>query len=212
MVLWGGGVGGPLAAPGTYTVRMTVGDRPPQTQTFVVKKDPRSDATNADLVAQHEFLIRIRDQVTRANDAVRTIRNVKYQLDDRRGKLTGEAATSFGALATAFADSLSAVEGEIYQVKNRSGQDPLNYPIKLNDQIGGLAGFASGGDRRPPPQAIEVYDTLIPQLDRQMARLKRAMDTQLPRVNAALKAAGETEIVPSTEELGGTRQGQPPST
>ena len=202
MVLWGGGVGGPLAAPGTYTVKMTVGDRPAQTQTFVVKKDPRSDATNADLVAQHDLLIRIRDQVTRANDAVRTIRNVKYQLNDRRGKLTGEAATSFAALASAFADSLSAVEGEIYQVKNRSGQDPLNYPIKLNNQIAALSGFVAGGDRRPPPQALEVYNTLIPQLDRQMARLKRAMDTGLPRVNAALKAAGQPEIVPSTEELG----------
>lgn len=202
MVLWGGGVGGPLAAPGTYTVKMTVGDRPPQTQTFVVKKDPRSDATNADLVAQHEFLIRIRDQVTRANDAVRTIRNVKYQLNDRRGKLSGEAASSFGSLATAFADSLSAVEGEIYQVKNRSGQDPLNYPIKLNNQIAALSGFVASGDRRPPPQALEVYNMLIPQLDREMARLKRAMDSGLPKVNAALKAAGQPEIVPSTEELG----------
>jgi photosystem II stability/assembly factor-like uncharacterized protein len=202
MVLWGGGVGGPLAAPGTYTVKMTVGTRAPQTQSFVVKKDPRSAATDADLVAQHAFLIRINEQVTRANNAVRTIRNVKYQLNDRRGKLTGDAATSFGSIASPFADSLSAAEGEIYQVKNRSGQDPLNYPIKLNNQIAALAGFVSGGDRRPPAQATEVYNTLIPQLDREMARFKRAMDTQLPKVNAALKAAGQPEIVPSTDELG----------
>jgi hypothetical protein len=181
---------------------MTVGSREPQTQTFVVKKDPRATATNADLVAQHEFLIRIRDQVTRANDAVRTIRNVKYQLNERRGKLSGDAASSVGALASAFTDSLSAVEGEIYQVKNRSGQDPLNYPIKLNNQIAALSGFVGSGDRRPPPQATEVYNTLIPQLDRQLARLKRAMDTQLPKLNAALKAAGQGEIVPSTDELG----------
>ena len=100
-------------------------------------------------------------------------------------------------------DSLSAAEAEIYQVRNQSGQDPLNYPIKLNDQIAGLASFAASGDRRPPPQALEVYNTLIPQLDRQLARLRRAMESQLPRVNAALKAAGEVEIVPSTEELGG---------
>ena len=184
-------------------MKMTVGDRPPQTQTFIVKKDPRSEATNADLVAQHEFLIRIRDQVTRANDAVRTIRNVKYQLNDRRGKLTGEAAARFGTLATAFANDLSAVESEIYQVRNSSGQDPLNYPIKLNNQIAALSGFVAGGDRRPPAQALEVYNTLVPQLDRELARLKRAMDTQLPKVNAALRAAGQTEIVPGTEELGG---------
>jgi photosystem II stability/assembly factor-like uncharacterized protein len=207
MVLWGGGVGGPLAAPGRYTVKLTVGDRPAQTQTFVVKKDPRSTATDADLVAQHDFLIRIRDQVTRANDAVRTIRNVKYQLGQRRSALTGDAAT----VASAFIDSLSAVEGEIYQVKNQSGQDPLNYPIKLNNQIAALSGFVASGDRRPPPQALEVYNTLIPQLDREMARLQRAMTTQLPRVNTALKAAGQAEIVPSTDELGGGRQGGPPT-
>jgi hypothetical protein len=211
MILWGGGVGGPLAAPGSYTVKLTIGTASPQTQTFVVKKDPRSRATNADLVEQHAMLIRIRDQVTRANDAVRTIRNVKAQLADRRAKITGAAAGEFERLATTLADSLSGPESEIYQVRNQSGQDPLNYPVKLNNQIAALSGFVAGGDRRPPAQAVEVYNTLIPQLDRQLARMKRAMDSQLPRVNAALKAAGQAEIVPSTDEIGPPRPAPAPA-
>jgi hypothetical protein len=202
MILWSGNTGGPLAAPGTYTVRMTGGSRPPQTQTFVVKKDPRSKATDADLVAQHDFLVQIRDQVSRANNAVRTIRNVKWHLADRQSKLTGRAATDFAALARSLSDSLSAAEGEIYQVRNQSGQDPLNYPIKLNNQIAALTGFVAAGDRAPPKQARDVYGVLIPQLDREIARLDRAIGSQLPRVNAALRAAGQPEIVPSTDELG----------
>ena len=172
--------------------------RPPCPRTFTVKKDPRAKATDADLVEQHNFAIRVRDRLTAANDGVKRIRSVKRQLDERAPAMKENAA--FGTLAKTFADSLSGVEDSLYQTKNKSGEDPLNFPVRLNDQLAGLMGFIENGERRPPPQAYEVYNTLNPLLQAQLTRLDRVMKLYLDRVNAALKAAGQAAVVPSTDE------------
>ena len=185
--------------PGTYSVRVTVGNEPPMVEKLIVKRDPRAEATDADLVEQHRLAMRVRDRVTEANNGVRTIRNVKSQLSDRTPRMSSVAA--FAPLAKTFADSLGAVEDSLYQTRNRSGQDPLNYPVRLNNQLAALMGFVGAGDRRPPPQAYEVYNTLSPQLDRELVRLRRVMNAYLSRINALLKAAGLPEIVPSTDEV-----------
>ena len=107
---------------------------------------------------------------------------------------------SFGTIATAFAQALSDVEDSLYQTKNRSGQDPLNYPIRLNNKIGALMGVVAGADGRPTAQSYAVFTELSQQLDREIARLKRVMDTMLPRVNAEITAAGLPKIEPKAEE------------
>ena len=202
-VYWNGnGLNGPVGGPGTYTVRMTVGSNPPQTQTVRVRKDPRTTASDADVNEQVKFLLRIRDTVSAANNAVRTIRNVRYKLDSLRPLVTGAPSAAFTRAAKALDDSLTLTENELYQTKNRASEDPLNYPIRINNQIGALSGFVASGERRPPQQAYDVWNTLVPQLNAQLLRLKRQLAAQLPPVNAALKTAGQSEIVPSTDELG----------
>ncbi|HLA91456.1 MAG TPA: glycosyl hydrolase [Gemmatimonadaceae bacterium] len=198
MIFWAGGVQGPLAAPGTYTVRLTVGAEKPITQPLVIKRDPRAKATDADLVAQHQLAIKVRDRVTEANDAVKTMRSVYRQLDDRTPKMT--ATSEFAPLAKTLADSLHAVEDSVYQTKNRSGQDPLNFPVRLNNQLAALLGFIGSGDRRPPPQAYEVFNALSPRLEGQLVRMKKSLDTMLPKLNALLRAAGQPPIVPTKDE------------
>jgi hypothetical protein len=198
MILWQGSTNGPFAAPGTYTVRVVVGDNAPLTEKLVVRKDPQSRATNADLAEQLRFGLQVRDSVTAANDAIRTIRNVKRQLEDRASKMSG--TPSFGAMAKAFEDQLANVEDSIYQTRNQSGEDPLNFPIRINNQLAALLGFVTAGERRPPPQAYDVFKVLAPKFQTEHSRYKRVMDTNLAKINAALKAAGQPEIVPSTAE------------
>jgi photosystem II stability/assembly factor-like uncharacterized protein len=202
MIMWSGSTSGPFAAPGTYTARVTVGDNAPISTKFVVKKDPQSPATNADLVEQARFGLQIRDRVSDANNAVRTIRNAKRQAEERAQTVT---TSNFGALVKAFADEISTVEDSLYQTKNQSGQDPLNYPIRLNNQMAALLGFVTSGERRPPKQTYDVYATLNPKLTTELARYRRVMDTHMTKINAALKAAGKPVIVPSTEEAPVTR-------
>jgi len=200
MIMWAAGTTGPLAPPGTYSVRMTAAGES-QTFPFRLRKDPRSDATDADLLAQFRLLIAIRDKTTEANNAVRTVRNMRWQVADRAPKLTGAPAEEFKKLAGEMMGELSAGEQEVYQVKNQSSQDPLNYPIKLNNQIAALAGTVGSGEYRPTKQAVEAFNTLNGQLQAQLKAIKGSLDESLPRLNAILRAAGLQELKPSTEEI-----------
>ncbi|HEX4681110.1 MAG TPA: glycosyl hydrolase [Gemmatimonadaceae bacterium] len=207
MILWQGSTAGPFAAPGTYGVRVIVGNDAPLAEKLVVRMDPQSKATNADLAEQLRFGLQVRDSVSAANEAIRVIRNVKHQLEDRASKMSGTAGSaSFGAMAKQFEDELSNVEDSIYQTKNQSGEDPLNFPIRINNQLAALLGFVTAGERHPPPQSYDVFKVLAPKFQTEDTRYKRLIKVDLAKINAALKAAGQPEIVPSDAEVVGERR------
>jgi len=199
MILWAAGTAGPLAPPGTYAVRLLAGTES-QTVPLVIRKDPRSKATQADLEEQFALGLEIRNKTTEANDAVRTIRNVKGQLAARQRE-AGSRGAALERLARPFTAELSSVEGEIYQVRNESSQDPLNFPIRLNNKIAALAGVVGSADAKPTTQVREVFRILSDSLAIQTGRLRRALDGSLPAINRELERLGLNAIVPSTEEL-----------
>jgi hypothetical protein len=198
MILWNNAMGGPTIAPGQYTLIMRVNTNTPMTRQVRIIRDPRSDATDADVAAQTDLALKVVARLTEVNNGVRTIRSIKRQLDSLAPAM--ESNTAFKTLARRFRDSLSGVEDSLYQTKNRAGQDPLNFPIRLNDQWGGLNGFVQSGERRPTKQSYEVYDILAAKTAAEMRRLRYAETVMLPRINASLKAAGQPEIVPTTTE------------
>jgi hypothetical protein len=199
LIMWAAGTQGPIAPPGTYSVRLTVGNDV-QTHRFRVLKDPRSTATDADLQAQFRTLIAIRDKVTEANNAVRTVRNMRWQVEDRTGRLQGDPRQRFTQIAGGMMDSLTSAENDVYQTRNQSGQDPLNYPIKLNNKIAALSGVVGAGEYRPTQQALDAFTRLSRELDVELSSLKGALDANLPRLNEILRAAGLPELKPSTDE------------
>lgn len=201
MILWAGGTQGPMAVPGVYSVRLRT-NGVSQTRPFKLLKDPRSTATRAELDDQFAFLVAVRNRTSEANDAVKQIRSVKTQINDRSGKLPVALRPVFTQSASRLIADLSAAESEIYQVRNRSGQDPLNYPIKLNNKIAALGGVASSSDSRPTDQTREVFRILSAQLNTQLERVAAAMRL-LPSLNSQLKAAGLADIVPTTVEVRG---------
>ena len=200
MIMWSGSVTGPMAPPGTYSVRMTSGTVA-QTYPFRIRRDPRSDATDADVLAQFKMLLAIRDRTTDANMAVRTVRNMRWQVADRAPKLTGQPSIEFQSLANEMMGELTTSENEVYQTKNQSSQDPLNYPIKLNNQIAALSGTVGSGEYRPTQQAQQAFTMLSGKLGVQLGSIRKSLDGHLPRMNAILKAAGLPELTPSTEEI-----------
>jgi hypothetical protein len=201
LIMWAAGTQGPVAPPGTYQVRMVVDGIPVGTERFALKKDPRTKATQADLAAQFAFLTQVRDRTTAAHDAVKTIRWVKSQLTDREKRLTGQALADFQSMAAPLRTELSVAEDSIYQTKNRSGQDPLNYPIRLNNKIAALAGVAGSAEAAPTDQTVTVYKGLSVQLDGELAKMKKALDSKLPTINATLRKAGLPEIVPRPADV-----------
>jgi len=207
MILWAGNVAGPITLPGNYSVRLNVGNQH-YTQSFTIVRDPRVTATDADLREQFAFLMRIRDKTSQANDAVKLIRNMKAQLADRSKKMPADKSEAFKRVADDLASKLSAIEGEIYQVKNQSSQDPLNYPIKLNNKIAALSGVVGGSDAKPTSQSYTVFNDLSAQLDRQLEAMRGALAV-LPSINATLKVAGLPPIVESTAEIKAAPGGTP---
>ncbi len=199
IIMWAANTRGPLAVPGTYTVRLTAAGET-LTQPFTLRADPRAQVTQAELEEQFAFLTRIRDRVTQAHDAVKTARWVKHELDDRRERISGSAAQQLAAHATQLAEALSAAEAEIYQVRNRSGQDPLNYPIKLNNKIAALNGIVASTPARPTQQSYDVFNELSARLQVELDRVQAALRQHLDAVNSILRSANLPPIDARAED------------
>jgi len=193
MILWGGSTNGPFAPPGKYTVRLTA-DNKTITQPLVVKRNPMHEATDADLQAQFALAIQLRDKVSEANKAVLEIRDVQRQVTDRLAKSQDAKLKSAGDKLTKDA---TAVEGDIYQVRNQSGQDPLNFPIKVNNRLASLLGVVSNTDAKPIASAYPIFNDLKAELKVQTDRLQQVMRTDLPAFNVEAKRLGLEPIVVS---------------
>jgi photosystem II stability/assembly factor-like uncharacterized protein len=176
LIMWAANTAGPVAPPGTHSVRFTAAG-----QTLV------------------QPLV-VRDKVTEANNAVRTVRNMRWQVGDRTGRLTGAPKVEFDQVSGGMMRDLSSAEEEVYQVRNQSNQDPLNYPIKLNNKIAALSGTVGRGEYRPTRQAVEAFTRLSRELDAQLRSVTGTLERDLPRLNAILRAAGLPELRPSTDE------------
>ena len=174
---------GPVAVPGNYQIRLTVGDHI-ETQQLIVKMDPRlSGITEKNLQEQFDLAMKIRDKTSEANQAVIDIREIKKQAKDRADKAKDPAIT---AVADALSKKLSEVEEEIYQVRNQSNQDPLNFPIKLNNRIAALRRTVETGDARPTNGSYQVFKELSAELQVQLAKLKGLESSELAAFNRLL--------------------------
>jgi photosystem II stability/assembly factor-like uncharacterized protein len=187
MVLWSASVNeGPFAVPGAYQVRVTA-NGVTQTQTFHITEDPRVTVSQADLQASFDLSQQVLDKVGHANQAVIDVRKLRDQLNDRLKKTDAAQIHSAGDALRA---KLTEVEEAVYQVRNRSGQDPLNFPIKLNNKIGHLLEVIEGGqDAKPTDQTYAAFKELSSELDTQLAKLKSTLTTDLAAFNAQLAAA-----------------------
>lgn len=192
LVFWGANVGeGPIAVPGTYSVRLTV-DGVSQTAPFRIVEDPRQSATQADLQAEFDLAMRVRDAVSRANQAVIDVRALRDQVNARLA-LPGAAAikTSGDALV----QRLTGMEETIYQTKSHASEDPLNFPIKINNRIAHLMSVIQGGqDARPTDQTYAVFTTLSAELDTDLAGLKTIETVDVANFNRALSSANMQPI------------------
>jgi photosystem II stability/assembly factor-like uncharacterized protein len=187
LVLWGGGTDGPRVVPGTYTVRLTVGEET-RTATAQLKQDPRTSASPADLQAQFDYLMAANRKLTEVHEQIERIREVRKQLTDLRTRAgKGDDAKPLVDAAKALDDKMKKIEETLYQTKNRSPQDPLNYPIRLNDKLASVAESASMGDFAPTAQQRAVHAQLVQQIDAQLAQLRALWATDLPALNALVK-------------------------
>ena len=199
MILWAASTRGPQAPPGQYQVRLATRNLI-FWQEFEIRRNPAvTTVTDADLQEQFKLAGEISRRVSEANGAVIRIRNLKSQAI-ARGE--GSSAPAVKAAAESFASRLTDIEGAIYQHRNQSNQDPLNYPIRLNNKLAALQGVVDSGDTRPTDQAYVVFKELSARLDAQLARIDAFVTTELPAFNEILAGHG---LEPIKDDSGGTR-------
>ncbi len=176
-----------LMAPGTYTVRLTVGGAT-QTRSLEVRKDPNAAGTVAEIEQQLRMTAAIRSEMDRAADAVARIESVRIQLE-----ALGRAVSDAEVRRAAQALGAKLVEVEMNLVDLRltgNGQDGVRFGSKLIAKLGYLANGLGNGDFRPTDQQAEVQGILAQQLREHLTQLDAILGTDLPALNALLRQKG----------------------
>jgi hypothetical protein len=170
-----------MVLPGTYQVKLTA-DGVSRTQALTIVKHPLRNISDADLLYQWDLATRIRDKVNEANLAVIRIRRIKTDIAARIKDAPKEVQVAGDALSKA----LSAVEEDLYQVRNQSNQDPLNFPIKTNNRLASLLRVAVTGEGRPTGNVEPIFADLTAELQGHTDRLNKTIGEQLPPLNRML--------------------------
>lgn len=195
LIMWGGGLAGPKAVPGKYKAKLTVGGQVQETE-FEIVKDPRTEGSVEDIKAQFDFLMLVRDKLSETNNAVKRIRSAREQINRVTEPMKGkEEMKDVTELAKTILADMKKVEEALYQTKNRSGQDPLNFPIRLNNKLAGLSREASGSDYRPTAQVKAVYQEISGKIDEQLAILNKIINEEVPKLNTLVKQKNVDAIV-----------------
>jgi len=167
MILWSARPqNGPMAPPGEYQVRISAAGQS-MTEPFEIRIDPRIKNVSAgDLQEQFKLATKIRDETSKANEAVMKIRDIKEKMNKAGFKDQNIIA------------KLSKIEETLYQVKNQSNQDPLNFPIKLNNKMGALQRIVESGEAKPTDDSYKVFDELSSEISKQVEDLNNLMKTK----------------------------------
>ena len=195
MILWAGETRGPKIPPGTYQVKLTA-DGKTLTQNFEVKADPRLATLPADYAKQLEFGLKIRDKLTETHNAILQIRDVRKQVEDLLKRVKDQPNFKvINDAGTALTRNMTTIEEALYQTKNQSSQDPLNFPIRLNNKLAALGGVVASAEAGPNAQSYVVYDEVVGQIDAQLQKLAQIMKTDVPAFNQLVREQNIPAVV-----------------
>ena len=184
MVLYSSPNVGPKVAPGKYNIKMTYNDQILQKE-FEIVKDPRVKISQADYQDQLEFLINVRDEVSRANQKIIDIRNIKnnmiFILEKTRNNV------ELQEMINKYLTDISEIENNIHMTKNQSRQDPLNYGIRINNRIAFLLADSQRGDYPPTDQSKEFFIQIKEELDTEILKLDALIDKHSQKIENYLE-------------------------
>ncbi len=184
MILWWASLDGPKAVPGNYRVTLDVNGNS-QSQDFEIVADPRAEASQAEMQAQYDFISDINSTIDRAHKSIKKIRDIndrlktfttQYADDDRTETLRDKSKE--------LQEKFGEIEKALYQTKNRSGQDPLNFPIKLTNKLGHLNSLVGIGDFGPTAQDIAVKNELTAAIKKELTEFDALIDQEIANFNS----------------------------
>ena len=188
MILWWASLQGPKALPGEYMVKLSKNGNQVNEQTFSLLKDPRSSATEKDLKSQFNFIIEIQEKLTEIHKTLKNITKIKEQVKLLKESITDkEKNKEIIDLADKIVKELTEYENVLYQTKSKSNQDPLNFPIRLNNKLAHLNSLSSIGDFRPTDQSMEFKNEVVKLIDDELAKIYAIFENDVTKLNKKVK-------------------------
>ena len=186
MILWNGAPGAITAPPGNYFARIKVGKDSVEVP-FVVKADPNYKLTQADYDEQFNFLLSVQKKFNDVQNGIKDIRALRTQINEFVARQGKDCPKEIKDMATSITKELTAIEEVLYQTKSKSGQDPLNFPIRINDKLSGVFDVANSGINPPSKQSKDVFADLSKQADEQLNKLKKIVAEDVPKFNQLIR-------------------------
>ena len=183
MIFWWASFDGAKAVPGDYKVHLNVNGSN-SSETFTILPDPRAESSVAEMQQQFDFITDINTTIENAHQSIKKIRDVTKQLNSFTEQYEDEARTKdLIEKAKVMKEKLGEVEKALYQTKNRSRQDPLNFPIKLTNKLGHLNSLVSIGDFPPTEQDIAVKNELTAKINKELQIFNEVISSELKEFN-----------------------------
>ena len=187
MILWWASLSGPMALPGNYKVELAVNGNKMH-QNFNILRNPMSEATESDMKGQFDFINDINAKMTEIHKALKNVKKVRDQVGilkkSIKDKKKHEVLIDF---ANKLVKDLTDIEENLYQTKSKSRQDPLNFPIRLNNKLGHLNSLTRIGNYAPTNQAIEFKNEITKEIDIELAKLYTLFDKNVKALNKKVK-------------------------
>ncbi|MFT6843487.1 MAG: hypothetical protein ACJASR_002268, partial [Psychroserpens sp.] len=185
MILWWADLSGAKAVPGTYKVELIVNGEK-QSQSISIISTPNSEASEADMQAQFDFVSEINATVDKAHKSIKNIRSFNKKLSAFEGLYAGreeQGIKDMIAMSKEMKKKFDEVEKALYQTQNRSGQDPLNFPIRLTNKLAHLNSLVQIGDFAPTSQSMEVKNELTAEIEKQLAVFDGVLNSDIKKFN-----------------------------
>ncbi|AXT18499.1 glycosyl hydrolase [Flavobacteriaceae bacterium AU392] len=185
MILWSASLRGPRATPGKYKVNLNVNGEV-MSQPFTILADPRAESTLSDMQQQFQFIKDVNVTMDEAHQSIKKIRSINKKLSAFQTQYKDDVnVKGLVEKAKELKEKFSSIEKALYQTQNRSGQDPLNFPIRLTNKLGHLNALVSRGDFAPTAQDIAVKNELSGKIKQELDKFNELVDNEIKAFNAS---------------------------
>jgi hypothetical protein len=195
-IMWSGSVIGPKAVPGNYQVHLYQGKTLVGKEEFVILKDPRLPTTDADFKAQFDLAKKINEKLSETHKGINQIRSIRKQINEFMLSVKDSTASKrLKELSKPMLDEFDKIENALMQPKSKAGQDPLNFPIQLNDKLAGVKTVVLSGETKPTKSSYEAYQNLSKKIDDQLGKLAEIVNRDVPAFNQAARQSEMKAII-----------------
>lgn len=186
LIIWNGARMAPVAVPGNYFIRIRSGMDSAEVP-FTILPDPNYHVPVQEYQQQLSFLLAARDKFSATMKAMKNISELRSQMNDYQARIGKDFPKDIKAQMDSIGKKITAVEEALHQTKAKSGQDVLNYPIRLDDKLGGVYNIASTGYGAPSKQVEEAYKDVAAQIDEQLQKLDAVIKNDVPALNTMIR-------------------------